>query len=191
VDTNGLIDLAALESALAREPALVAVQLLNNETGVIQPIERIQAMVRNCGSLLLADCAQGAGKIALPEADFIAISAHKFGGPPGVGALLVRDLAQLQPSGGQERGYRRGTENWPAVAGMAAALASRAFADAMPRLTSLRAMLEQEISTGGGIVIAAEAPRIATIGAYAVPGVASSTSRASPCRRAAPARPGA
>lgn len=175
VDVNGLIDLAALDAELAKGPALVAVQLVNNETGVIQPIEHIQEMVRNAGSLLLCDCAQGAGKIALPEADFIAISAHKFGGPPGVGALLVRDLAMLAPSGGQERGYRRGTENGPAVAGMAAALASQVFADAMPRLEALRARLEQEILGAGGLVVAADAPRIATIGAYAMPGVASAS----------------
>jgi cysteine desulfurase len=124
---------------------------------------------------LLADCAQGAGKIPLPEADFIAVSAHKFGGPPGVGTLLVRDLATLQPSGGQERGYRRGTENWPLVAGMAAALATRAFIEAMPRLVSLRQALEREILAAGGLVIAAGAPRIATIGAYAMPGVASAS----------------
>jgi len=175
VNTNGLIDLAALEAALTCGPALVAIQLVNNETGVIQPIERIQEIVRNAGSLLLADCAQAAGKIALPDADFVAVSAHKFGGPPGVGALLVRDLASLKASGGQERGYRRGTENWPATAGMAAALASRAFAEAMPRLASLREQLEQEITAAGGLVIAAEAPRIATIGGYSMPGVASAS----------------
>ena len=175
VNTNGLIDLAALEAALTGGPALVAIQLVNNETGVIQPIERIREIVRNAGSLLLADCAQAAGKIALPDADFVAVSAHKFGGPPGVGALLVRDLASLKASGGQERGYRRGTENWPATAGMAAALASRAFAEAMPRLASLREQLEQEITAAGGLVIAAEAPRIATIGGYSMPGVASAS----------------
>ena len=175
VDTNGLIDLEALETALGVGSALVAVQLVNNETGVIQPIERIQEIVRNAGSLLLADCAQAAGKIALPDADFVAVSAHKFGGPPGVGALLVRDLASLKASGGQERGYRRGTENWPATAGMAAALASRAFAEAMPRLASLREQLEQEITAAGGLVIAAEALRIATIGGYSMPGVASAS----------------
>jgi len=175
VDTDGLIDIAALEAALTGGPALVAIQLVNNETGVIQPIERIQEIVRNAGSLLLADCAQAAGKIPLPDADFVAVSAHKFGGPPGVGALLVRDLASLKASGGQERGYRRGTENWPATAGMAAALASRAFAEAMPRLASLREQLEQEITAAGGLVIAAEAPRIATIGGYSMPGVASAS----------------
>ena len=175
VDRNGLIDLPVLERELASGPALVAVQQVNNETGVIQPIERIHEMVRDAGSLLLADCAQAAGKIALPEADFVAVSAHKFGGPPGVGALLVRDLTALRPSGGQERGYRRGTENWPSVAGMAAALQTRVFADAMSRLRDLRHKLERKIVAAGGIVIAADAPRIATIGAYAMRGVASAS----------------
>lgn len=175
VDENGLIDLASLERALAGGPALVAIQLVNNETGVIQPIETIQELVRRHDSLLLCDCAQGAGKIQLPEADFLAVSAHKFGGPPGVGALLVRDLATLEPSGGQERGYRRGTENWPAVAGMAAALEARAFSDSMARLMSLRSQLEQQLRCEGGGIIAGGAPRIATIGAYAMPGVASAS----------------
>jgi cysteine desulfurase len=175
VDGGGLIDLGGLIESLAAGPALVAIQLVNNETGIIQPIERIQQLVRDAGSLLLADCAQGAGKVALPDADFIAISGHKFGGPPGAGALLIKDLATIEASGGQERGYRRGTENGPAAAGMAAALAGKRFAQAMPRLESLRQHLENGILAAGGIVIAAEAPRIATIGAYAMPGVASSS----------------
>ena len=175
VDGNGLIELGALERMLGAGPALVAVQLVNNETGVIQPIADIQVMVRAAGSLLLADCAQGAGKVALPDADFIAISGHKFGGPPGIGALLVKDLASLEASGGQERGYRRGTENLPAAAGLAAALAGRAFADAMPGLAMLRDQLEQDIVAEGGVVIAAGAPRIPTIGAYAMPGMASAS----------------
>ncbi len=94
---------------------------------------------------------------------------------PGTGCLLVKDLATLEASGGQERGYRRGTENLPAAAGMAAALESRAFADAMPRLELLRRRLEQELVESGGVVIAADAPRIATIGAYAMPGVPSAS----------------
>jgi len=175
LDRKGLVDLKALQRQLASGPALVAVQLVNNETGVIQPIEDIQQMVRAAGSLLLADCAQAAGKIPLPEADFVAISAHKFGGPPGVGALLVRDLATLQASGGQERGYRRGTENWPSVAGMAAALATRDFVNAMPKLASLRQLLDEQILAHGGEVIAAGATRIPTIGSYAMPGVASAS----------------
>lgn len=173
VDGRGTIDPMALERALGDGPALVAVQQVNNETGVIQPLAEIAAMVRSAGSLLLADCAQGAGKIPLPDADFIAVSAHKLGGPPGMGALLVRDLAALAPGGGQERGYRRGTENVPAAAGFAAALRGRAFAEAMPRLGELRKNLEQAIASAGGIVVADASERIATIGAYAMPGVSS------------------
>jgi cysteine desulfurase len=175
VDGNGLIALDALDATLADGPALVAVQQVNNETGVLQPLDQVYETVRSAGSLLLADCAQGAGKIPLPDADFIAISAHKFGGPPGVGALLVKDLATLEASGGQERGYRRGTENLPGAAGLAAALTSRSFADAMPRLAALRENLEQDIAAAGGVVIGANSPRIATIGAYAAPGVASAS----------------
>jgi cysteine desulfurase len=175
VDPNGLVDLDQVEQRLAAGPGLVAIQLVNNETGVIQPIDRIYELVTSGGSLLLVDCAQAAGKIPLPGADFLAITSQKFGGPPGSGALLVKDLATLEPSGGQERGYRRGTENLPGIAGMAAALASRAFAEAMPRLSSLRAQLERELVEAGAIVIAADAPRIATIGTYAMPGVASAS----------------
>lgn len=175
VDGNGLIDLNRLEELVAGAPALVAIQLVNNETGVIQPLDRIHEIVRASGSLLLADCAQGAGKIPLPDADFIAITGQKFGGSPGSGALLVKDLAILEPTGGQERGYRRGTENLPGICGMAAALASRAFVEAMPRLTSLRERLEREITAAGGLVIAENALRIATIGAYAMPGISSAS----------------
>ena len=173
VDGDGLIDLDRLAAALAGGPALVAIQLVNNETGVIQPIDRIQEIVSAAGSLLLCDCAQAAGKIALPEADFIAITSQKFGGAPGSGALLVRELGALEPSGGQERGYRRGTEALPGILGMAAALESRSFAGAMPRLEQLREHLEREIVASGGLVIAADAPRIATIGAYAMPSIPS------------------
>ncbi len=175
VDGDGIVEIAELERLVGGGPALVAVQQVNNETGVVQPLGEIAEIVRGAGSMLLADCAQGAGKIALPDADLIAVSGHKFGGPPGIGALLVKDLAKLAASGGQERGYRRGTENLPAAAGMAAALAGRGFAAAMPGLAQLRARLEQAIVDDGGLVIAANAQRIATIGAYAMPGVSSAS----------------
>jgi len=174
VDRGGLIDMAALDSVLAEGPALIAIQQVNNETGVIQPMAAIAAKVRGAGSLLLADCAQSAGKLPLPDADFIAISAHKFGGPPGVGALLVRDLAMLEASGGQEKGYRRGTQNLPGASGMAAALATRAFEQAMPRLAELRIRLDDGVKAAGGVVIAEEVERIANIGALAMPGGQSS-----------------
>ena len=173
VGNDGLVEMEALDGFLADGAALIAVQQVNNETGVIQPLAAIAEKVRAAGSLLLADCAQAAGKLELPDADFIAISAHKFGGMPGSGALLVRDMAALQPSGGQEKGYRRGTENLPAAAGMAAALACRAFADAVPSMGEFRRKIEQVIVEEGGRVIAAQTERSPAIGAYAMPGVAS------------------
>lgn len=169
---SGLIDEGALDVVLAEGPALVAVQHVSNETGVIQPIERIADKVRAAGSLLLVDCAQSAGKLPLPDADFIALCAHKLGGPPGVGVLLVKDLATLEPVGGQEKGYRRGTQDAPSAAGFAAALTAQPYD--MQRLSVLRARLEMELVDAGGIVIADEAERISTIGSYAMPNVASS-----------------
>lgn len=147
---------------------LVAVQQVNNETGVIQPLDEIAAQVRGEGGWLLADCAQGAGKLPLPDADLIALSAHKFGGPIGVGALLVRDWAMLRPSGGQERGYRAGTENLPGAMAMAAAL--EAGSGWLAEAGRLRARLEAGIVAAGGVVIATDAPRLASIGAYRMPG---------------------
>lgn len=148
---------------------LVAVQQVNNETGVIQRLDALAAAVRAAGGVLLADAAQGAGKIALPPADLIAISAHKFGGPIGIGALLVRDWALLRPTGGQERGYRGGTENLPGALAMAAAL--EAGRDWLARAAQLRARLEEGVCAGGGVVIAAEAQRLPVIGAIRAPGL--------------------
>jgi cysteine desulfurase len=173
VGPDGLIDEGALAEILAERPALVAIQHANNETGVIQPLERLAPLIREAGSLLLADCAQTAGKLPLPDADFIAACAHKLGGPPGIGVLLVRDLGTLEAVGGQERGYRRGTQDAPNALAFAAALAARPYD--MGRLAALRARLEAEIEGAGGVVIARESPRIVTIGAYAIPGVASAS----------------
>lgn len=174
VGRDGLIDMGAMDALLAAGSALVAIQQVNNETGVVQPMEAIAKRVKEAGSLLLADCAQSAGKLPLPDADFIAISAHKFGGPPGIGALLIRDLATLEASGGQEKGYRRGTQNLPGAMGMAAALESRAFEQAMPRLAELRRRLDDGVRAVGGVVIAEDSDRIANIGAIAMPGGQSS-----------------
>ncbi|WP_234024923.1 cysteine desulfurase family protein [Tsuneonella amylolytica] len=103
--------------------SLVSVQHVNSETGNRQHIGFAAETVHDNGGLLLVDCAQSAGKFALPRmADMGIVSAHKFGGPVGVGALLVKDFAMLHPGGGQERGYRRGTENLPGILGLAAAL---------------------------------------------------------------------
>ena len=167
VKPDGLIDEAALDSILAEGPALVAIQMVNNETGVLQPLDRLAPKIRDAGSLLLADCAQSASKYPLPEADFIALSAHKLGGPPGVGALLVKDLGTLEPVGGQEKGYRRGTQDAPSALAFAAALAARPYE--MERLAALRARLDDGVKAAGGVVIGEESPRLPTIGAVALP----------------------
>ena len=168
VTSDGLIDEAALDAILAEGPALVAIQQVNNETGVIQPLDRLAEKVRAAGSLLLADCAQSAGKLPLPDADFIAACAHKLGGPPGVGVLLVKDLATLEAVGGQEKGYRRGTQDAPSAFGFAAALEARPYD--MERLAVLRRRLEDAVRADGGVVIGVRAPRIPTIGSISMPG---------------------
>nr|WP_245405627.1 aminotransferase class V-fold PLP-dependent enzyme [Sphingobium sp. Sx8-8] len=145
--------------------ALLAIQHVNNETGVIQQLD---AMGRD-GIILFADCAQSAARLPLPNADMIAISAHKFGGPPGIGALLINDLTLIRPSGGQEQGYRAGTENLPAVLAMAAALEART--DWLPQAAILRAKLDAAIEQAGGEVVARHAPRIPAIASYRMPGV--------------------
>ncbi|MFC4294814.1 cysteine desulfurase family protein [Novosphingobium tardum] len=171
VGRDGLVDLTALDRMLAEagQRPLVAVQQVGNETGVIQLLDEVAALVTRHGGMLLADCAQGGGKLALPPADLIALSAHKFGGPIGTGALLVRDFALLNARGGQERGYRAGTENLPGAMGMAAAI--EAGDEWLAGVESLRAVLEQRIVEEGGEVIAQSSPRLATIGAYRMPNV--------------------
>jgi cysteine desulfurase len=136
---------------------------------VIQPLDRISRKIREAGSLLLSDSAQGASKMPLPDADFIAICAHKLGGPPGIGALLVRDLASLRAcGGGQEKGYRRGTQDVPGALAFAAALAARPYD--MERMARLRQRLEDGVKAAGGTIIAEGAPRVPTIGAVSLPG---------------------
>jgi cysteine desulfurase len=173
VDRNGLIDEAALDAILTEGPSLIAIQQVNNETGIIQPFAALGDRIRSAGSLLLTDCAQSAGKLPLPDADFIAACAHKLGGPPGIGVLLVKDLGAIEPVGGQEKGYRRGTQDAPAALGFATALAARPYD--MERLAVLRARLEDAVRDSGGVVIGEDAPRIPTIGAVAMPGTNSAS----------------
>jgi len=174
VGADGLIASYVLTGrlgALGAALPLVAVQSANSETGVLQSLGELALVVRKAGGLLFVDASQTAGKIALPEADLIALSAHKAGGPPGVGALLVRDFSLLKPTGGQERGYRGGTENLPGAMAMAAAFeASRTWID---RAGDLRAHLDGAVEAAGGQVVAKTSPRIATIASYRMPGVAS------------------
>jgi cysteine desulfurase len=168
VNAEGYVELSAIG-----KPARYAVQSVNNETGVIQPLREIAGAAREAGGTLFADCSQSAGKLPLPDADLIAVSAHKLGGPPGVGALLSRNLGLLKPTGGQEQGYRRGTENLPAAIGFAVALeAGFAWLNEAARL---RQTLENALVAEGGEVIAADSVRLATIASYRMPGVAASS----------------
>lgn len=129
---DGVVSVAAVQAALAHEqaakPVLVCLMLANNETGVIQPVAEIARLVHARGGLLLCDGVQAAGKIPLDfaglDADFLTLSAHKLGGPTGVGALVLRDdwtPAPLLRGGGQEKGMRAGTENLSGIAGFGAA----------------------------------------------------------------------
>ncbi|WAT18796.1 aminotransferase class V-fold PLP-dependent enzyme [Aurantiacibacter sp. MUD11] len=106
--------------------ALFACQHVNSETGTRFGADGFAVLAHYRDAIVLSDCSQSAGKLPLPDGiDMAIVSAHKLGGPIGVGALLVRDYKLLKPSGGHERGYRRGTENLPDILGMAAALENR------------------------------------------------------------------
>ena len=151
VDGAGRVDLEHFEAQLAaRPPALVSVMLANNETGVIQPVAEVVRLAHRHGARVHCDAVQAAGKLALDMAglgvDLLTLSAHKLGGPQGVGALVLADGVQapaLLQGGGQERRLRPGTENLPGIAGFAEAarlaLADRDFA---PRVAALRDRLE-------------------------------------------------
>jgi len=164
VDPQGVVDLAGIP-----ESALVAIQTANSETGVIQPHDAIRAAIRERGGLWLADAAQTAGKLALPDADMIIVSAHKLGGPPGIGGLLIKDLAAISPTGGQEKGYRGGTENLPGAIGFAAALEARG---SRGHLAGLRQRLDEGVRAAGGQVVAEQSPRLPEIASYRLPAMA-------------------
>ncbi len=129
VDGDGLADLDWLEDRLAASgPALVCLMLANIETGVVQPVAAAARMVRAAGGRMHVDGVQAAGKVAVDfqalGAHTLAVSAHKLGGPQGVGALVAAPDAPLtasQVGGGQEHGLRAGTENTPGIAGFGAA----------------------------------------------------------------------
>lgn len=125
VDPQGLVLLEELEACLGPETALVGAMLVNNEIGVVQPVDRITDMAHRAGALMLCDVVQGFGRIDIPQqADLIALSGHKIYGPKGIGALWVRDGIDVPPlihGGGQEQGVRSGTLSPALCAGLGAA----------------------------------------------------------------------
>ncbi len=153
VDGEGRLDLPGLAAAAGGDTALVAVIAANNESGVLSPVVEAGRIARACGALFLVDATQAAGRIPVDfaawGADLLALGAHKFHGPKGVGLLVIRRGVRLKPlllGGSQERGRRGGTENVPGLVGLgkAAALALEALPD-MARVAALRDLLETRI----------------------------------------------
>ena len=184
VDGDGRVDLDALDRMLAAkaEPAIVSIMAVNNETGVIQPVAEAAAIARRHGALVHCDAVQAAGRIALPTVgagiDALSLSAHKLGGPQGVGALVLRDglpLAPLLRGGAQEGRRRAGTENVAGIAGFGAAAAAIAGRAGQPELVALRDALETRLMAAGGVIVGAGAARVANTCCVAMPGVAAET----------------
>ncbi len=178
VDRSGLADLDALETLLAGGgPALVCLMWANNETGTIQPIAQAAELCRRHGALLHVDAVQAAGRLAVtPCADSMALSAHKLGGPAGIGALLlapaVSHIRPLIAGGGQERGRRGGTLAAPLIAGFAAAALACAGSDSLAAtLAALRDQAEAAAIAQGAVVCGAGAPRLPNTTCLALPGV--------------------
>jgi cysteine desulfurase len=170
VDTQGLLDLGGLDLVLAARASVVSVMWVNNETGVIQPIATIAERCRAAGVPFHTDLVQAFGKVPVSLADlpvdFASLSAHKIGGPKGVGALVVRDRASLEPlqhGGSQQRGIRPGTENVAGIIGLgrAVSLAARDLAQEGQRLGALRDELAGRLvaAVPDLQITAAEAPR--------------------------------
>jgi cysteine desulfurase len=191
VDNEGVIDLGEVEFVFARhrenypgERMMLALMAANNETGVIQPVTEAVAIAKRYGGLVHVDAVQAAGKIPVDMgtlgADFVAIAAHKFGGPAGAGALIRAHDALLieEPvlrGGGQERGWRGGTENVAGIVGMGiAAEEARAGLDAFAALAGWRDAMEAGLKRIGPVTIFGEGvARLPNTSCFAMRGVAS------------------
>lgn len=185
VDATGIIDLDALALLLAdaMQPALLVLQLANNETGVIQPIAKAAALCREHGAMLLVDAAQALGRIPLDISDldaaYLVVSSHKLGGPMGVGALVLAPGAPFVTTrfgGGQERGRRPGTENMPAIAGFGVAVewALRDLDAEATRLSLLRDRFEAGLPQDA-VIFGAGAARLPNTSNFALPGLSAET----------------
>lgn len=190
VDGAGRADLGDLAARLkhwdtrAKGTPVLALMLANNETGVVQPVAEAGALVREVGGLVICDAVQGLGKIpvntALLGVDYLAVSAHKIGGPQGVGALWHRPGAPLKPlllGGGQERSLRSGTENVAGIAGFGAA-AEAAIRDlsAYQSLAPLRDAMEARLEAEAGVtVMGKQVDRLAGTSCFAAAGFRAET----------------
>ncbi len=191
VEPSGRIDLGALEEALAAHDEsdgapYVALMLANNETGIVHRVAEAAQLVKSHGGYMFCDAVQALGRIAVDitvlGVDFLALSAHKIGGPQGAGALVLADEAvhpePLLTGGGQERRRRAGTENVAAIAGFGvAARAARYHLQDVGRIASLREKLEQELRTASPevVIFGADADRLPNTTLFALPGLAAET----------------
>jgi cysteine desulfurase len=185
---DGVADLEHLDKVLAGISGrpLVALMAANNETGVVQPVAEAGEIVRRRGGLLLCDAAQAPGRVHVHAAewgaDYLVVSSHKIGGPPGAGALVLGcDAPFVSPrrGGGQERGRRSGTENAPAIAGfgVAAEIAAKSWKEEAPRLAVLRDDFEHAATAAVGDItfVANDSPRLPNTSLFALPGMAAET----------------
>jgi cysteine desulfurase len=187
VTHSGVLDLAQLRAAVeAKPPALVSIMLANNETGALQPVREAAGIVHAAGGVLHVDAIQALGKVAFDisalQADLLTLSAHKIGGPKGVGAVVLAEGLQgfepLLRGGGQELGRRAGTENVAGIAGFGAAVkaAIGALAGEAVRLEALRSRLEQGLmQTNGTIVFSSDVERLPNTTLFTVPGLKAET----------------
>lgn len=187
VTTSGVLDLDRLRASLAGEPpALVSVMLANNETGAVQPVAEVAEIVHAAGGLLHVDAIQALGKIPFDinamNADLVTVSAHKTGGPKGVGAVIlaegVQGLEPLLRGGGQELGHRAGTENVAGIAGFGAAVkaAMGALEVEAIRVEGLRNRLESGLrETPGMLIFSHDVPRLPNTTLFTVPGLRAET----------------
>lgn len=195
VDHQGIVDLDVLEQALkahdkSKGLPLVAIQWANNETGVIQPVEKIGALVKAAGGFFIVDAVQAAGRIALDiaaaSADYLILSSHKIGGPKGVGAVVaISDLVMpsaLVRGGGQEKGHRAGTEALPLIAGFGAAareaLAAQQEGSNLPHWSdAIRTVIESGVRRlAGDVLVHGDAvPRLPNTSFISLPGMKAET----------------
>ncbi len=192
VTSEGVVDLTALEAMLSahdRDSGLpmVAVMLVNNETGIVQPVAEAAKLAHAAGGLMVVDAVQAAGRLPLDinalDADFLIISSHKIGGPKGVGALVTRgEVLMPKPlirGGGQEKGHRSGTENFFAIVGFGAAaeIALAELDERSRRIAGLREKLEAGMRAAAPDVIihGADVERVANTCFFTLPELKSET----------------
>lgn len=193
VDGDGLVDLYGLERTLAGHDKsaglpIVACHLANNESGVVQPVAGISALVKQVGGLLIVDAVQAAGRISIDidamGADFLILSSHKIGGPQGAGAIVATsDLVMPAPlirGGGQEKGHRAGTENVAAIAGFGSA--ARSAREGLVRISAVETMRDRfEASLrrhiADVVIFAGGVPRIPNTTLFAIPDLKAETAQ--------------